>query len=261
LTGHTNRVLSIAFSPSGRFLASGSMDQTVRLWEVNAGQISQCRQFQGHDGWVASVAFSPDGRRLASGSYDSTALVWDVTGLAARQARTARLIPGELTACWQSLASADAAQAYRALRTLAAVPDQAVPFLAGRLFRKKPDPQEVTRWLAELDSDEFRVRSRASEELEKSAEAVAPTLRRALQDHPSVEARRRIQQLLEELEPLHPDGASPLALRWLRAVEVLEWIDTPAAQKLLEKLAAAPGKETGREATAALKRLRGLARP
>src|SRR5262249_52884421 len=158
----------VAFSPSGRLLASGSMDQTVRLWEVNAGLASECRQFRGHDAWVASVAFSPDGRRLASGSHDSTALVWDVTGLAARPAREVPLTPGELTACWQSLAATDAARTYQARQTLAAAPDQAVPFLAGQLreqIRKRPDPQQVAHLLADLDSEEFRARSRAAKEL------------------------------------------------------------------------------------------------
>ena len=58
--------------------------------------------------------------------------------------------------------STDAARAYQALRTLAAAPDQAVPFLAERLLPKKPDPQQVARLLADLDSEDFRVRSQAT---------------------------------------------------------------------------------------------------
>jgi WD40 repeat protein len=258
LTGHSHQVLTVAFSPSGRLLASGSMDQTVRLWEVNAGLASECRQFRGHDAWVASVAFSPDGRRLASGSHDSTALVWDVTGLAAGPAREVPLTPAELTACWQSLASTDAARAYQARRTLAAAPDQAVPFLAGQLreqIRKRPDPQQVAHLLADLDSEKFRARSRAAKELEKWGEAVEPALHQALKGDPSLETRRCIQQLLEGM---HPQGGSPkLLLRWLRVVDVLEWIDNQAAREFLKKLAAAPPREqVGQETKAALRRLR-----
>jgi hypothetical protein len=110
--------------------------------------------------------------------------------------------------------------------------------------------------LAELDSEEFRVRSRAAKELERLGEAVEPALRRALKEKPSVEVRRRIQQLLEVLDPPHPEGVSLPLLRWLRAVEVVEWIGNPAARELLGKLVTdAPREEVGRQAQAALKRL------
>jgi len=248
MTGHSEYIMALAYSPSGRLLASGSPDRTVRIWEVHSGLTSECHQFRGHDAWVTSVAFSPDGRRLVSGSKDSTALVWDVTGLAGRQTHAPRLSNGELAACWQSLLSVDTARAYQVMRTLAAA-DQAVSFLASQLQRKRIDAQQVARLLAELDSEDFQVRSRAVKELEKWEEAAEPALRQALKGNPSLELRRRIEQLLEELN-------RPLR-RWQRVVEVLEWTDTPAARELLEKMAAdAPWEAVGREAKATLKRLR-----
>ena len=67
LEGHTDRVLSVAFSPEGQMLASGSWDETVKLWRVSDGQ--QLRTL-GEDtpsyGFVCNVAFSPDGQMLAS---------------------------------------------------------------------------------------------------------------------------------------------------------------------------------------------------
>ncbi|MGD8594935.1 MAG: TIR domain-containing protein [Gammaproteobacteria bacterium] len=77
LSGHTNWVYSVAFSPDGKLLASGSSDNTVRLWDVATGQpVGQ--PLTGHQSWVVSVTFSPDGKLLASASWDKTIRLWDV---------------------------------------------------------------------------------------------------------------------------------------------------------------------------------------
>lgn len=77
LNGHTNAVLSVAFSPGGHRLASGSADHSIRLWDVSTG--SELTTLTGHTGSVYSVAFSPDGQRLASGSEDQGIRLWDVS--------------------------------------------------------------------------------------------------------------------------------------------------------------------------------------
>ncbi|RKU17680.1 hypothetical protein C6501_03530 [Candidatus Poribacteria bacterium] len=76
LTGHTEGVLSVAFSPDGQMLASGSSDDTIRLWNVETG--TELRELTGHTSYVNSVAFSPDGQMLASGSWDETIRLWNV---------------------------------------------------------------------------------------------------------------------------------------------------------------------------------------
>ena len=75
LEGHTDLVWSVAFSPNGRTLASGSQDRTIRLWNPNNGNLK--RTLSGHRDAVNSVAFSPDGRTLASGSWDGTIRLWN----------------------------------------------------------------------------------------------------------------------------------------------------------------------------------------
>ncbi len=69
-------VTSVTFSPDGGTLASGSVDQTVRLWDVSDGATTAI--LRGHTGTVYSVSFSPDGTTLATGSQDRTVQLWDV---------------------------------------------------------------------------------------------------------------------------------------------------------------------------------------
>ncbi|RLB09987.1 MAG: hypothetical protein DRG27_03795, partial [Deltaproteobacteria bacterium] len=76
LKGHRGYVLSVAFSPDGEILASGSSDKTIRLWDVKTGEC--IKVLKGHKLDVDSLAFSPDGEILASGSSYGTIRLWDV---------------------------------------------------------------------------------------------------------------------------------------------------------------------------------------
>ena len=81
LTGHTDDVPSISFSPDGKTLASASDDSTIRLWDVMTGE--RRHTLIGYANWISSVSFSPDGKTLASGGLDeqpganNTVYLWD----------------------------------------------------------------------------------------------------------------------------------------------------------------------------------------
>uniref|UniRef100_A0A8C7T452 Notchless protein homolog 1 n=1 Tax=Oncorhynchus mykiss TaxID=8022 RepID=A0A8C7T452_ONCMY len=79
LQGHTEAVISAAFSPTGKYLASGSGDTTVRFWDLTTETPQHTSR--GHSHWVLTISWSPDGRKLASGcknSQDGAVRVWDV---------------------------------------------------------------------------------------------------------------------------------------------------------------------------------------
>jgi glucose repression regulatory protein TUP1 len=86
--GHTDSVYSVAFSPDGRHLVSGSLDKTIKMWELNnAGfynransqpKTGKCiKTFTGHKDFVLSVALTPDGQWVMSGSKDRGVQFWD----------------------------------------------------------------------------------------------------------------------------------------------------------------------------------------
>jgi WD domain, G-beta repeat len=251
------RHMEVSFSPDNRLAASGGGDGIVQLWDAVTGE--RLHKFPTGQGVIQSLAFAPDGKSLAAGNKDTTVLIWDVTPWTGRKNDVVPLLADEMQAYLSALADINATKAYEALGILAAASDQAVPLLA-ELLRPAPavDSKRVTRLLTDLDSDDFQVRSRAQKELEKMAEAAEPFLRRALKSELSLEARRRVEELLAPIEEVFKQtgGMSRRLLQLLRGVEVLERIGTPAARQALQKVAEMPpNPDIGAEAKAALDRL------
>src|SRR5262249_28351117 len=83
LQGSEGEVESVAFAPDGRLLATGSLDNTVRLWDVSTSTEGRqaggglLQPLRGHEGKVLDVAFSADGRWLASAAEDKAVRLWD----------------------------------------------------------------------------------------------------------------------------------------------------------------------------------------
>ena len=196
-------VSALAFAPDGRTLAVGRTDGTVRLLETATG--GERRILTGQSGQITSLAWSADGRILVSASYDTTALVWDATGLSSGPP-TKKLSSAELELLWSDLAGPATSRTHRAVWLLASNPAQAIPFLRERV-RPTPavDLKVIARLLSELDSMQFSVRDQASRELRKRSETAEPAMRKVLNGNPSVELRRRVEELLAALAEWSPE--------------------------------------------------------
>ncbi len=76
LLGHLEPITSVVFSPDNRWVASSSLDGSVRIWNSQTGE--QVQKFSEHQGSVMSVAFAPDGKKIASAGADRKVLLWDL---------------------------------------------------------------------------------------------------------------------------------------------------------------------------------------
>jgi RNA polymerase sigma factor (sigma-70 family) len=233
-----------AFAPDGRTLVTASADGIVRLWEAATWKVRA--EFRGHRDLVTAVAFGPDGR-LFTGGLDTVVLEWDVRppGDAGK---------GTLAEAWEALTAADGKAGFQAQGRFLAEPAKAVEWFAARILpARSPDPARVKALIADLDHDDFATRARATAELKKHWPATAAALREIAAKASSLEALRRAEGIVREMEK----AVTPSdALRALRAAEVLEWIATKEARTLLLELAqGAPDAQLTREAAAACKRL------
>jgi hypothetical protein len=226
-------------------------DGVLRLWEVSTGR-ERCRLAGPAQDGFTTVTAVPGGRLLATGGRSGEVTVWDVPALlrGGQQGRKV-LSAGDLERLWTDLASVDAARAARAIGDGVAAPGQVTVLLGRRL--RPADSRLVARWIADLDSEHFAERERASQALEGLGEAAEPALRKALEAPASPEVRRRVEDLLERRGR---QGLSAERLRELRAVELLESIGTAEARQVLGVLAQGE-RQAGltREAKAALERL------
>jgi WD40 repeat protein len=264
-------VQGLTFSPDGRLLAGAQHENyfhnrfssslppsppgnRIMVWELASGQIRQ--EFGGHQGAVTCLAFSPDGQTLASGSSDTTILQWDLSGK--RPEPFEPLPPARLEAAWQSLAEKNGRHAFQELMSAMISSPEMTPRILGKHLQPaaaiQVDPAEVDRLIAELGSDQFAVRNKATKILARLGGAAGAALRQAQSSANSLEAQRRLRFLVERLDqPTLPADE----IRLVRAVEVLEKIGSPQARSLLHNLAAgAPHQRLTVEAEAALSRRR-----
>src|SRR5512134_2394551 len=93
---HKREVYSVAFSPDGKTIASGSNDETIMLWDAAGGGAPKAT-LAGHKGTVQGVAFSPDGTKLVSCVMYKIVKLWDVVG--GKELASVELHTGSVTGC------------------------------------------------------------------------------------------------------------------------------------------------------------------
>ncbi len=237
-------ITCLAVSPNGRILAAAGTDRTVHFWETHTGR--KLRDHQIHRGFIKCLAFTVDGRKLVTGSDDGTCLVLRVPPCRGPVQRLS--VQPNLNELWDRLAG-DADPAHGAMESLTQTPERTVAWISRNL-----KPTETGRYaylVANLDSNRFSVRQKATEELEKLGERAEADLYDARKGRPSLELNQRLERLLGRLE-----GWSPEALRSKRAVTVLEWIGNRQARAVLKSLArGTPGTRLTRMTRNALVRL------
>lgn len=249
--GHSKPVRTIAVSHDERVLYSGGDDGSIRIWEVTTGR-ERKRLQTGEAVWCCAA--SPDGKLLAIGNASTLTLYALPLRSVEPPPLATRTGPAAIEESWAAMLSEDAAVAYRAMLELAASPAQSIPFLRGQWDSNAIiDPALTRRRLEHLDSPRYYEREQATTELGKQVDVLEPELRRLLTEHPPPEVERRLIRLLEG------GGRSvlpPKILRWLRAVELLEWIGTSEAKTLLSTLGEGVVETLlAAEARSALKRL------
>ncbi|HEY7156134.1 MAG TPA: PQQ-binding-like beta-propeller repeat protein [Gemmataceae bacterium] len=227
----------LVFSPDGRLLIAAGRD-ALHIWEVSTGRRLLHLPAEGRlptpalGAFATCLAVAPGGHSAATGHKDGTVLLWDLAPAWRRLAErpTVALTDAQLNACWADLLRSEPRTAYAAMDRLAAHPTRAIALLRQRLRPATIDPQWLKERVAALDSNDFAVREKATHELEDVVEAIGPQLRRALEQKPTLEVRKRLLALLEQ-------APAPVSPRQLRAVAVLERIATEKARALLRELA------------------------
>lgn len=239
---------ALAFSPDGRTLAVGTSDGAILRFDLLAGLEST--PLPGHNSSVVALCWTPDGKKILSYSLDGSLYAWRTSSGREWSPKPGPLTPEDLEGLWDVLRGDDARDLFGCVRTLAANPDQAMPFLRKHLPpAPRGDEQLAERLVNDLQKD-YNSRKRAVVQLRKIGQPAAHALQQAMQRGTN---DNLMQRMYYELINAPPPADEARALRVLR---VLERIGSPDAGKLLKELAeGAPTATLTIQAKAALARL------
>lgn len=226
------------FSPDGRTVAVGHASGAILLWNALTGK--PIGKLEGHHGGIRSLEFSPDGRLLLSAGADTTIMLWDCARIIPAAKPRTDLTPDIFHTLWHDLKADDAERGYGAVSLLVSAGPHGVAYLRTKLTPDaEPGLHAMRAWIGELDHGDFKVRSQATGELAKFGELAVPLLQETRKRPVSLECKRRVSALLEQI------AAQPAKAEWLqtlRALEALEMINTPDARHLISQLANGSGE-------------------
>jgi RNA polymerase sigma factor (sigma-70 family) len=232
-------IAGLALSPDERFLAvvsSWGNNSAVSVWETDSWKLVRAFAPTQPQYYTNSMIFSREGRSLFVANSDSTILEWDISGRLASGRRPPAVEVSNmdrLNVLWRTLAETPD-KAYPAAWEMLDHPAESVPYLIGKLPPVKPiDERRVRQLLGRLDAESFAEREESSRQLLELGEQTLPVLRQALKAKPTLETKKRIEELIESLTR----GPSSDQLRLLRALAVLEWSGLVSAREHLKRLA------------------------
>jgi RNA polymerase sigma factor (sigma-70 family) len=221
----------VALGPKGEYVVRIRDNHSFEIYEplVLKKAVVKVNTPSGVNQWE----FSPDGSRLAGSLSDTTILIWDTAPWRKEiSEQITKAVPKDLTPLWDDLAK-EVKTALRASRLLSFAGEKGVSFLEEKIPMKKPlDEAKVTRFIQDLESEQFAVREKAEKDLRELSNQAELYLRQALDKGPSAEVKQRIEKLIQEIEAQKLTSSER---REIRAVQAMKWMNTDAARKLLTK--------------------------
>jgi hypothetical protein len=177
---------------------------------------------------------SPVYNALALTMHHNVIVLWDISIARKESGVSTRLSKEKMANLWADLGNPDPLVAYRAACSLSSC-DRIVPFLKTRIdLIEIISSKEIPSLLNDLDNVRFPIRQRAQQKLIQAGDDALAIFRTTTRKCiPSPELRRRLQNVLAELEK---PSLQPEALRFLWALEILEQLGTPEARELLKAL-------------------------
>jgi WD40 repeat protein len=249
IAGSAGQAGTCAFSRDGRFLAFLNAKNDIEVFDVTRGK--NVATFAQTDGGGV-LAFSPDSTLLATGGRSGAILLWDLSDVVRQKTEEPAWTAADKDRLWNDLADSDAITAFSAMNKLRCSPNAAVALVRERL-QWNVATKELDALIERLGSADFASRKKATDAVEQLGERARPALAAALAKSKSLEHKRRVEGLLEKLER---PFTTPVGLRLLRSIEVLDGLRTPEAAALLREIAAdVPATDPlGRELARSLER-------
>ena len=166
---------ALAFSPDGRTLAAGCSDGAVRRFDLAAGR--ELTPLPAHTGPVLALCCPPDGKSILSYGQDGQFYVWRPDRAREWKPKTGSLADAALDALWDALGGDDPLDLYGSTEALAAVPEQAVPFLRKHLApAPKEDAERIDHLIQDMQKGDYNARKKAVLALRKVGAAALPAL-------------------------------------------------------------------------------------